>query len=154
VAPSGEDVGGDPASVVHAVGAPVSRPERDMTSGAGAVVGAVAAREIARRLRREKRPTSAAQPTQSRVESEPVDREQVTPRPVDRTPDAVWQPTHRVPATPLDAYAVHDVTQSPVAVLDPHLDVSVLEWWGDWAHVSCSNGWTCWVDGRFLMPLR
>jgi hypothetical protein len=146
---------GDRASAVDSAGAPVSPPDSDVSSGAGAVIGAVAAREIARRLRSATRPTREARAPEMQVQPEPtVEREDVAPQPADRAPDAAWQPTHRVPATPLDAYAVHDLTQSPVAVLDPHLDVAVFEWWGDWAHIRCSNGWTCWVDGRFLVPLR
>ena len=64
-----------------------------------------------------------------------------------------YAPTHRVPWTGLHAWDAPDVRLRIAAVLDPDLDVAVLAWHGDWAHVRCSNGWEAWVDGRLLVPL-
>jgi hypothetical protein len=63
---------------------------------------------------------------------------------------AVWAPTHCAPATGLDAWADSDGANAPVARLDPGLAVEVIDRRGDWAHISCENGWTAWVDGRQL----
>ncbi|HMQ25140.1 MAG TPA: hypothetical protein PKA98_04065, partial [Acidimicrobiales bacterium] len=64
-----------------------------------------------------------------------------------------YVPTHRVPWTGLHAWDAPDVRLRIAAVLDPDLDVAVLGWHGDWAHVRCSNGWEAWVDGRLLVPV-
>jgi hypothetical protein len=61
-----------------------------------------------------------------------------------------WTPDHTVPDVGMWAYAEPDPGAAPVAPLDPRLPVQVDERLGDWAHVVCSNGWTCWVDGRQL----
>lgn len=72
-----------------------------------------------------------------------------------RTPTTAvpYAPTHLVPWTGLHAWAAPDVRLAVAAVLDPDLDVAVLAWHGDWAHVRCSNGWEAWVDGRLLVPI-
>ncbi|MFE9613920.1 hypothetical protein [Streptomyces sp. NPDC006012] len=41
----------------------------------------------------------------------------------------------------------------PTVPLDPLLPVRLTEWHGDWAHIVCANGWTAWVDGRFLVAV-
>ncbi|HXA27962.1 MAG TPA: hypothetical protein VN193_04365 [Candidatus Angelobacter sp.] len=66
--------------------------------------------------------------------------------------DTGFHATHVVPATRLAAYASHDTATPPVATLDARLPVQLLESWGDWANVRCSNGWSAWVDGRMLEP--
>jgi hypothetical protein len=50
----------------------------------------------------------------------------------------------------LPAYAEPDPNGTPVATLDAALPVQVDEELGAWAHVVCSNGWSAWVDGRYL----
>ena len=37
--------------------------------------------------------------------------------------------------------------------LDPGLGVQLVGWWGEWAHIRCSNGWEAWVNGRLLRPV-
>ena len=64
-----------------------------------------------------------------------------------------FAPTHQVPDGGLDAYAAADATPGPVAHLDPWLRVAERQRTGDWAEVACDNGWTCWVDARWLQPL-
>lgn len=62
--------------------------------------------------------------------------------------------THLVPADSLPAWEQPDPTRSPVATLDPGLDVRRVEQREDgWALVVCSNGWSAWVDGRRLVAL-
>jgi non-specific serine/threonine protein kinase len=65
-----------------------------------------------------------------------------------------WWRTHRVPRTGMPAWTRPDASASPAAVLDPWLDVQLMEWAGSWAHVVCANEWHCWVDGRLLEPYR
>jgi hypothetical protein len=64
--------------------------------------------------------------------------------------EPVWAPTHVVPAGGMQAWTDPDPQAAPVSTLDPGLDVVVDRRLGDWAHVSCSNGWAAWVDGRLL----
>ena len=66
------------------------------------------------------------------------------------TPDA-YVATHRVPLTGLKAWATPDASQPAAADLAPNLDVQLLRWWGEWAEIRCSNGWTAWVGGRQLV---
>ena len=68
-------------------------------------------------------------------------------------PPAPYRATHVVPWTGLNAWPAPDVRLALSGVLDPDLDVAVLAWHGDWAHVRCSNGWEAWVDGRLLVPI-
>ena len=62
-----------------------------------------------------------------------------------------WRPTHRVAAAGLDAWESQQGGQ-PIARLDPGLDVLVEQTDGDWARVSCDNGWSGWVDRHQLEP--
>lgn len=66
-------------------------------------------------------------------------------------PATAWTPTHRVPAAGLPTWPQADPAAPPGPRLDPGLEVALVERLGDWAHVKCSNGWTCWVDGRLLL---
>ncbi len=60
--------------------------------------------------------------------------------------------THVVPRKGLPAWATPDPTHPAVATLDPGLGVQLIAWWGEWAHIRCSNGWEAWVNGRLLIP--
>ena len=70
--------------------------------------------------------------------------------PLDAAGSATWSPTHRVSGSGLDAWEEPNGTVPPVARLDGGLDVTVEETSGDWARVTCENGWTAWVDARRL----
>ncbi|HZB98019.1 MAG TPA: SH3 domain-containing protein, partial [Candidatus Sulfotelmatobacter sp.] len=72
-----------------------------------------------------------------------------TPQPT----TAGWMPTHVVPTTGMDAWAVPDPTQPTIARLDPGVPVQVVETKGAWAHIVCSNTWSGWVDYRILVQL-
>lgn len=76
-----------------------------------------------------------------------------TPTPAPAPTPTPYAPTHVVPWTGLHAWPAPDVRLTIGAVLDPDLDVAVLAWHGEWAHVRCSNGWEAWVDGRLLVPI-
>ena len=65
-----------------------------------------------------------------------------------------FQVTHVVPKKGLPAWATPDPTHPAVATLDPGLGVQLVAWWGEWAHIRCSNGWEAWVNGRLLTPRR
>ncbi len=91
--------------------------------------------------------TSAAQPAQA--PATPVASPAATP--VSATPG--WVPTHRVPASGARCYERPDPDSLVAAQLDPGLPVAVTEETMGWAHITCSNGWTIWVDGRPLEPL-
>jgi serine/threonine-protein kinase PknK len=58
--------------------------------------------------------------------------------------------THVVPRKGLPAWSTPDPTYPAVASLDPGLGVQLVGWWGEWAHIRCSNGWEAWVNGRLL----
>jgi hypothetical protein len=60
--------------------------------------------------------------------------------------------THLVPRKGLPAWATPDPTYPAVARLDPGLGIQLVTWWGEWAHIRCSNGWEAWVNGRLLKP--
>jgi hypothetical protein len=64
----------------------------------------------------------------------------------------IWRPTHVVPATGMSAWDEPDPESEPAATLDPGLAVRVDEVDTGWAHVTFSNGWTCWVDAAQLEP--
>ena len=59
---------------------------------------------------------------------------------------------HTAPGQGLPAWVTPDPGQAPAAVLDPWLPVQVVQWWGEWAHIRCSNGWEAWVNGTLLIP--
>lgn len=64
---------------------------------------------------------------------------------------APWAATHLVPAGGLPAWERPDPTLTPVATLDPGLDVAIAERTvSGWAHIVCSNGWSAWVDAARL----
>ncbi len=64
-----------------------------------------------------------------------------------------YQATHRVPSQGLRAWSAPDPNLAPVETLSGGLDVQVLQRFGGWAQVQCSNGWLCWVDGNALQPI-
>ena len=73
-----------------------------------------------------------------------------TAEPVSDT--GVWTPTHTVPAGGLDTYAGPS-DANPSERLDGGLEVQVDERAGNRAHVVCSNGWSCWVEGAELQAI-
>jgi hypothetical protein len=68
-------------------------------------------------------------------------------------PGSGWQPTHRVPAAGLSAWAEPDPSAAATAQLPGGLAVAVVEERGSWAHITADNGWEGWVDGRGLEAL-
>ena len=64
-------------------------------------------------------------------------------------PAPKWAATHVVPAGGLTAWARPDPKSESVG-LAAGLALAVVERLGDWAHVTASNGWSGWVDGRRL----
>ena len=70
--------------------------------------------------------------------------------PLDTPASTDWSPTHRVPASGLDAWEERDGTGPPAAHLDAGLEITVDEMTGDWARITCENGWQAWVDARRL----
>lgn len=57
-----------------------------------------------------------------------------------------WVPTHTVPAEGLPAWATPDPSAPPVTTLDARLPVRLDRVDTGWGHLTCSNGFTCWVD--------
>jgi len=66
------------------------------------------------------------------------------------TPASAWAPTHRTPATGLDAWTAPDPASGPPTRLDPGLPLRLEQTTGDWANITASNGWSGWVDVRLL----
>ena len=64
-----------------------------------------------------------------------------------------YQATHRVPPQGMQAWSAPDPNVAAVDVLSGGLDVQLLQRFGGWAQVQCSNGWLCWVDGNSLQPI-
>jgi len=64
-----------------------------------------------------------------------------------------YQATHRVPPQGMQAWSTPDPNVAAVDVLSGGLDVQLLQRFGGWAQVQCSNGWLCWVDGNALQPI-
>jgi hypothetical protein len=65
-----------------------------------------------------------------------------------------WAPTHVVPGGGMNAWAEPDPSQSPTAALEARVELRLDEMRGAWAHVTGSNGWTGWVDGRRLTAIE
>ncbi|MFF4258301.1 hypothetical protein ACFY1L_44655 [Streptomyces sp. NPDC001663] len=63
-----------------------------------------------------------------------------------------FRPTHVVPQHGMPAWEAPDPAR-PTVPLDPLLPVQLVERRGDWGHVMCANGWSAWVDGRFLVAV-
>ncbi|MGW7202191.1 hypothetical protein [Streptomyces sp. NPDC054837] len=63
-----------------------------------------------------------------------------------------FRPTHVVPQHGMPAWDAPDPARATVP-LDPLLPVQLVERRGDWGHVLCANGWSAWVDGRFLVAV-
>jgi hypothetical protein len=80
---------------------------------------------------------------------------QAPPTPPQSPSAPVWQPTNVVGPDGLTAWTDPDATQQPAARIDPGIEVKVTERLDNgWANISCSNGWTAWVDARQLLPLQ
>lgn len=62
-----------------------------------------------------------------------------------------FAPGNRVPPGGLATWPSPDATQAPGPMLPANLPVMVTERWGEWARVTCSNGWEAWVDARLLL---
>jgi hypothetical protein len=55
----------------------------------------------------------------------------------------------------MGAWSRPDAAAPPEQQLAPGLEVMVVEWLpSGWARIVASNGWSGWVDGRVLVPLR
>ncbi|MFG2960094.1 hypothetical protein ACGF5O_41035 [Streptomyces sp. NPDC048291] len=63
-----------------------------------------------------------------------------------------FRPTHVVPGDGMPAWEAPDPGR-PTVPLDALLPVQLVERHGDWAHISCANGWSAWVDGRYLIAV-
>lgn len=63
-----------------------------------------------------------------------------------------FRPTHVVPQRGMPAWEEPDPAR-PTVPLDAFLPVQLVERRGDWGHVLCANGWSAWVDGRFLVAV-
>lgn len=63
-----------------------------------------------------------------------------------------FRPTHVVPQNGMPAWEAPDPAR-PTVALDPLLPVQLVERRGDWGRVLCANGWSAWVDGRFLVAV-
>jgi hypothetical protein len=60
--------------------------------------------------------------------------------------------THTVAAGGAPTWATADPSTAMGPALAPHLEVQVLQEWGSFAQVRCSNGWEAWTDLRLLAP--
>jgi hypothetical protein len=65
------------------------------------------------------------------------------------TTGSTWAPTHRIPAEGLPVWEAPGA-QAPTATAEGGLEVKVLGWNGAWAQVEFTNGWSGWLDGRYL----
>ncbi|MGW7544819.1 hypothetical protein ACWGKQ_27520 [Streptomyces sp. NPDC054770] len=63
-----------------------------------------------------------------------------------------FRPTHVVPGDGMPAWEAPDPGR-PTVPLDALLPVQLVARRGDWAHISCANGWSAWVDGRYLVAV-
>ena len=64
----------------------------------------------------------------------------------------MFAPTHRVADAGMPTWPAPDADSPPGPRLDPALPVQLLEEYGNWARIACSNGWEAWVDARRLLP--
>ena len=62
--------------------------------------------------------------------------------------------THLTPIAGMDSWPRPDAQAAPGPRITENLEVQVLDRAGDWAKVVFSNGWSAWVDGRLLLPIR
>jgi hypothetical protein len=69
-------------------------------------------------------------------------------------PGQSWRPTHLVPDGGMAAWATPDPGGVPVARIDAHVELRLLERAGGWAHIVCANGWSAWVNGEALAELQ
>ncbi|MFJ3234370.1 hypothetical protein [Streptomyces sp. NPDC086787] len=65
---------------------------------------------------------------------------------------AAFRPTHVVPSYGMPAWDTPDPAR-PTVPLDPLLPVQLVERQGDWGRIRCANGWSAWVDGRYLVAV-
>ncbi|MCF3137565.1 hypothetical protein [Streptomyces olivochromogenes] len=63
-----------------------------------------------------------------------------------------FRPTHVVPPSGLPAWEAPDPAR-PTVPLDALLPVELLERLGEWGRIRCANGWSAWVDGRYLVAV-
>ncbi|MFF3501409.1 hypothetical protein [Streptomyces sp. NPDC003247] len=63
-----------------------------------------------------------------------------------------FRPTHVVPRRGMPSWEAPDPAR-PTVPLDPLLPVRLVERRGDWGRVLCANGWSAWVDGRYLVAV-
>ncbi|KUO15076.1 SH3 domain-containing protein [Streptomyces dysideae] len=68
------------------------------------------------------------------------------------SPPPGFRPTHVVPQHGMPAWEAPDPAR-PTLPLDPLLPVQLMERRGDWGQVLCANGWSAWVDGRYLVAV-
>ncbi|MDP9325587.1 MAG: hypothetical protein M3O87_03520, partial [Candidatus Dormibacteraeota bacterium] len=66
---------------------------------------------------------------------------------------STFNPTHTAPEGGLPTWSAPDPATAADNRLDPLLEVQLLEEATGWAHILCANGWTAWVDSRYLVPL-
>ena len=62
--------------------------------------------------------------------------------------------THLTPIAGMDSWPRPDAQATLGPRISENLEVQVLDRAGDWAKVVFSNGWSAWVDGRLLLPVR
>ena len=63
-----------------------------------------------------------------------------------------FRPTHVVPQHGMPAWEAPDPGR-PTMPLDPLLPVQLVERRGDWGYLLCANGWSAWVDARYLLAV-
>jgi hypothetical protein len=62
-------------------------------------------------------------------------------------------PGYAAPASGLAAWVQPEAASPPTAHIDARVELQLVERYGDWAHIECSNGWRAWVDSRLLAPV-
>jgi hypothetical protein len=100
-------------------------------------------------------PQPTPSPTTQQQQPSPTPQPALAPPPRQPLPmPATYRPSHVVPRTGVPAWSQPDPRTSPVTQLAPGLDVMVVEWQPTgWARIVCSNQWSGWVDGRYLVPI-